>query len=102
MATRAKNQVINLPFVKGEPIRFSGELANAPSYGSGCVKVREELLVPLTNPGDYVVRTGAASTGKYNDGIRFWPFLRKDGTIKWYYEYEEGDPVANERWNEIR
>ncbi len=70
--------MINLPFVKGEPIRFSGELANAPSYGAGCVKMREELLVPLENSENPIVC----------QGILFWPFLRVDGTIKWYWIYD--------------
>ena len=82
MATRAKNQVINLPFVKGEPIRFSGELANAPSYGSGCVKVREEVLMPLENVENPVG----------GPGINFWPFLTSDGIIRWFWEYTFGDP----------
>lgn len=75
--------MIELPFVKGEPIRFSGELANAPSYGSGCVTVREELLVPLANSEDFIGR----------HGVYFWPFLRGDGTVKWYYEYMENSDL---------
>ena len=67
-----------ISFKKGCPVLYSGDLANDPWTGCGVVSLKDETIVPLVDSESPIAT---------NDSITFWPFLRGDGSVRYYYAY---------------